>query len=79
MKNREEVIHSLCVWHRNDYLIRKEITDPSWTAGMTEDDAKMLYKTMELIYSQYFEPIVRNHPNAFKTDKRSTRSHRNRR
>ena len=79
MKNREEVIHSLCVWHRDDYLIRKEITDPPWTAGMTEGDAKMLYKTMELIYNQYFEPIVKENPNAFETNKRSTRPRRNRR
>ena len=43
---KEEIIHSMALTYRHDYGLRKLPGDPSWTAGMTEEDAKMLYKTM---------------------------------
>lgn len=58
MKNREEIIHSMALSYRHDYGLRKEPNDPSWTAGMTEEDAKMLYKTMEQIYTNDIEPLL---------------------
>lgn len=58
MKTKEEIIHDMCMTYRHDYGLRKLDTDPPWTAGMTEQDAKMLYKTMEQIYTNDIEPIL---------------------
>lgn len=58
MKSKEEIIHDMCMTYRHDYGLRKKSTDPSWTAGMTEEDAKMLYKTMEQIYTNNIEPML---------------------
>jgi hypothetical protein len=58
MKSKEEIINSMCMTYRHDYGLRKLPTDPPWIAGMTEEDAKMLYKTMEQIYTNDIEPLV---------------------
>ena len=58
MKTKEEIIHSMCMTYRHDYGLRKLPNDPPWTSGMTEEDAKMLYKTMEQIYNNDIHPIV---------------------
>ena len=71
MKNKEDVITSMCTWYRSDYVLRKEKADPPWTLGMTEDDAKMLYKTMEELYNQYIEHVVKENPNAFDKPKKN--------
>lgn len=71
MKNKEEIIHDMCMTYRHDYGLRKEPSDPPWTAGMYEQDAKMLYKTMEQIYNNNIEPIIDHYKgieNAFKSD-----------
>lgn len=57
--NKEQIIHDMCLSYRHDFGLRKESTDPSWTAGMTEEDAKMLYKTMEQIYNNNIEPLLK--------------------
>lgn len=59
MINREQVIYDMCMSYRHDFGLRKEPGEPSWTAGMTEDDAKMLYKTMEQIYNNNIEPLLK--------------------
>jgi hypothetical protein len=59
MTNREQVIYDMCMSYRHDFGLRKEPGEPSWTAGMTEDDAKMLYKTMEQIYNNNIEPLLK--------------------
>jgi hypothetical protein len=61
MKTKEEIIHTMCLTYRHDYGLRKGSGDPSWTAGMTEYDAKMLYKTMEQIYNNDIEPILKHY------------------
>jgi len=58
MKTKEEIIHDMCMTYRHDYGLRKDPSDPPWTAGMTEQDAKMLYKTMEQIYNNDIAPIM---------------------
>lgn len=58
MKSKIEIIHDMCMTYRHDYGLRKLASDPSWTSGMTEEDAKMLYKTMEQIYNNNIEPII---------------------
>ena len=58
MKEREEIINGMCLTYRHDYGLRKQAGDPPWTAGMTEDDAKMLYRTMEQIYDNDIAPYV---------------------
>ena len=45
--------------YRHDYGLRKDPNEPPWTAGMTEQDAKMLYKTMEQIYNHNIEPLLK--------------------
>jgi hypothetical protein len=58
MKSKEEIIHDMCMTYRHDYGLRKKPNEPSWTSGMTEEDAKMLYKTMEQIYTNNIEPML---------------------
>ena len=58
MTEKEQTITDMCYTYRHDYGLRKEPNDPSWTAGMTEQDAKMLYKTMEQIYNNNIEPLI---------------------
>ena len=70
-QNKEAIIHSMCLTYRHDYGLRKVKGDPPWTAGMTEEDAKMLYKTMEQIYNNDIEPFMEL-KNASKQSKRST-------
>lgn len=48
----------MCLTYRHDYGIRKLPDDPTWTSGMTEEDAKQLYKIMEQIYNNNIEPIL---------------------
>ena len=66
--NKEQMIYDMCMTYRHDYGLRKEQSDPSWTAGMTEQDAKMLYKTMEQIYNNNIEPLLKEF-NALKEGK----------
>lgn len=58
MKTKEEIVHSMCMTYRHDYGLRKQSGEPTWTTGMTEEDAKMLYKTMEQIYDNDIAPII---------------------
>jgi len=60
MKTKEEIIHSMCMTYRHDYGLRKEEGDNSMSSGMTEQEAKTLYKQMEQIYNNDIEPIL-NH------------------
>lgn len=57
-KDKQQLIHNMCMTYRHDYGLRKLPSDPSWVAGMTEEDAKMLYKTMEQIYNNDIEPMI---------------------
>ena len=61
MKTKAEIINSMCYSYRHDYGLRKEPGDPNWTSGMTEQDAIMLYKTMEQIYNNDIEPILEHY------------------
>ena len=61
MKSKEQIIHDMCMTYRHDYGLRKTDNDPTWTSGMTEQDAKMLYKTMEQIYNNDIEPIIEHY------------------
>jgi len=58
MITKEQIIHDMCMTYRHDYGLRKIDGEPNWTAGMTEQDAKMLYKVMEQIYNNNIEPII---------------------
>ena len=61
MKTKEQIITNMCYTYRHDYGLRKEQGEPSWTSGMTEQDAKMLYKQMEQIYNNDIEPILEHY------------------
>lgn len=72
MKDKEQIITDMCYTYRHDYGLRKEDGEPNWTAGMTEQDAKLLYKTMEQIYNNNIEPIIEHYKgqeNALKSNK----------
>jgi hypothetical protein len=71
MKSKEEIINSMCLSYRHDYGLRKDNSEPSWTAGMTEKDAKMLYKTMEQIYNNDIAPIIEHYKGLENAPKRS--------
>lgn len=58
MTHTEKII-DMCVEYRNDYHIRKLPTDPPWILGMTEYEAKMLYKVMEDMYYNGMLPAVK--------------------
>jgi hypothetical protein len=58
MTEKEQIIHDMCMTYRHDYGLRKLPSDPPWTSGMTEEDAKSLYKIMEQIYTNNIEPIL---------------------
>ena len=58
MKEKEQIITDMCYSYRHDYGLRKQEGDPTWTSGMTEQDAKMLYKTMEQIYNNNIEHLI---------------------
>lgn len=68
---KEQIIHDMCMTYRHDYGLRKLPDEPSWTAGMTEEDAKMLYKTMEQIYTNSIEPHIEELKNAFERSKQN--------
>ena len=70
-KGKAAIIHSMCMTYRHDYGLRKDVSDPPWIAGMTEQDAKMLYKTMEQIYTSDIEPFMEL-KNVSKQSKRNT-------
>ena len=72
MKNKEQIITDMCYTYRHDFGLRKKDGEPNWTSGMTEQDAKMLYKTMEQIYNNDIEPIIEHYKgqeNALKSNK----------
>jgi len=58
VKDKEQIITDMCMTYRHDYGLRKKDGEPNWTSGMTEQDAKMLYKVMEQIYNNNIEPII---------------------
>jgi len=72
VKDKEQIITDMCMTYRHDYGLRKKDGEPNWTSGMTEQDAKMLYKVMEQIYNNNIEPIIeqlKGNENASKTNK----------
>ena len=56
---KEEIINNMCLTYRHDYGLRKNENDPPWTSGMTEQDAIMLYRTMEQIYNHNIEQLLK--------------------
>lgn len=58
MKTKKEIIHDMCMTYRHDFGLLKSPNDPPWVAGMTEDDAKSLYKVMEQIYDNDIAPLL---------------------
>lgn len=59
MNSKEEIIHNMCLTYRHDYGLRKDPNGPPWLAGMTEEEAKSLYKVMEQIYTNDIEPMIK--------------------
>jgi hypothetical protein len=72
IQTKEQIINDMCYTYRHDYGLRKDPSEPPWTAGMTEQDAKMLYKTMEQIYNNNIEPHLKELQDVFERSQRST-------
>ena len=51
----------MCYSYRHDYGLLKQDGEPPWTSGMTEQEAKMLYKTMEQIYNNDIVPLIESY------------------
>ena len=61
MKSKEEIILDMCHTYRHDFGLDRNPDDPSWVAGMTQQEREMLYKTMEQIYNNDIEPIIEHY------------------
>lgn len=61
MKSKAEIIHDMCMTYRHDYGLDRDPSDPPWLAGMTPDERKGLYNTMEKIYDHHIAPIVEHY------------------
>ena len=63
MKTKEQIITDMCYTFRHDYGLRKQSDPGGYTfpfeAGMTEEEAIMLYKQMEQIYNNDIEPLLK--------------------
>ncbi len=57
-KNREQIIHEMCLTYRHDYGLDKDPTDPPWCAGMTPDERAGLYRTMSQIFDSNIAPML---------------------
>ena len=55
--NKEQIIYDMCIAYRHDYGLKKSPDDPSWVAGMTDEERLGLYKTMEQLYEHHIAPI----------------------
>lgn len=55
----------MCQTYRHDYGLDKDPNDPSWVAGMTQQEREGLYRTMEQLYEHHIKPIV-NHYEALR-------------
>ena len=75
-ETKEEVVHMMCLEYRHDFELRKKPEDPSWVAGMTEHDAKILYSVMEFMYDELIKLSEtrkpKGKPNATKRRKRKS-------
>ncbi len=73
---KEQVIHMMCLEYRHDFGLRKQPTDPSWAAGMTQKDAEILYSVMEFIYNEIIKladlQTLKGKSNATKRRKRKS-------
>jgi hypothetical protein len=61
MKTKEQIIIGMCYTYRHDFGLRKEEGGKSLSSGMTEQEAKTLYKQMEQIYNNDIEPILEHY------------------
>jgi len=57
-RNREQIIHEMCLTYRHDYGLDRDPADPPWCAGMTPDERAGLYRTMAQIYDNNIAPLV---------------------
>ena len=55
---KQKLIMDMCYTYRHDFGLNKSPDDPSWVAGMTEVERKMLIKTMTQIFNNNIEPII---------------------
>lgn len=51
----------MCYTYRHDFGLKRDPSDPSWVAGMTEQEKEMLYKTMEQIYDNDIAPVIKHY------------------
>lgn len=54
---KHDIIIDMCYTYRHDYGLTKHPEDPSWVAGMTDEERLGLYKTMEQLYEHHIKPV----------------------
>ena len=54
---KHDIITDMCMTYRHDYGLTKRPEDPSWVAGMTDEERLGLYKTMEQLYEHHIAPM----------------------
>ena len=63
MKNRDAIIHDMCLTYRHDYDLIKPEGDPTnlgyaLLAGITPEEQLALYRQMEQIYDNNIAPVL---------------------
>jgi hypothetical protein len=59
MKTREEIITEMCYTYRHDYGLTRNDDDPTWVAGMTDNERKGLWLTMSQIFDNNIAPQMK--------------------
>ena len=58
MKNREEIINSMCYTWRHDFGLDKHPDDDSFVAGMTAIERVILWNAMAQIFDNDISPLL---------------------
>lgn len=58
MRSREEIITSMCYTFRHDYGLSKDQNAYPFSAGMTEDKRKALWRQMAQIFDNDINPYM---------------------
>ena len=58
MKNREEIINSMCYTWRHDFGLDKDPDDDSIAAGMTAIERVLLWNAMAQIFDNDISPLL---------------------
>lgn len=61
MKNREEIITSMCYTYRHDYGLDRINTGNFISSGMTDDERRLLWAVMAQIFDNDLAPVLEDY------------------